>query len=159
MPSKSQVHVRRLEMRDFGFVRDLAAKQANFTIPPPYVLWLLLKIEGHICLIAEDVEAGPVGYALAVPVENPPDSLFIWQLAVSTEGPAHTVVRTLLSELRDCAEPKHIQAIVFSTIADSPIFRAIRRDVLAVFGREPSRMDILPQFVAPNETEYRIDLQ
>jgi hypothetical protein len=83
MPNTSHIHVRPLEIVDFSFVQDLASKQENFTVPPTYVLWLMLRIKGAISLVAEHSTRGPLAYLLAVPVEGPEDSMFVWQLAVS----------------------------------------------------------------------------
>src|ERR1039457_6680692 len=96
----SQFSVRRLQVTDFTFVRDLAAVQPNFTIPPFYVLWLLLKIKSNIALIAEAENVGPVGYLLAFPVE-PPASFYVWQLATSKNDRQGKGALLLLSKLRD----------------------------------------------------------
>ena len=97
--TSSHIHIRRLEVSDFAFVRGLASEQPNFTIPPPYVLWLLLKIRRNVCLIAEDDRVGPVAYLLAVPVQ-PSNSLYVWQLAASEKGKRGGAVLQLLRELQ-----------------------------------------------------------
>ncbi len=95
----SHINVRRLEFGDFAFVRSLAAEQPNFTIPPPYVLWLLLKIRKNVCLVAEDQRVGPLAYLLAIP-DEPPGSLYVWQLAASANGKRLGATPHLLLELR-----------------------------------------------------------
>src|SRR6185437_8623680 len=51
MTPTSKISVRSLEVRDFSFVRELSSSQPNFTIPPPYVLWLLTRISPELCLV------------------------------------------------------------------------------------------------------------
>jgi len=63
----SHIHVRLLEIGDFQFVRNLASKQPNFTVPSTYLLWLLLRIDGAICLVSEHSTKGPLAYLVALP--------------------------------------------------------------------------------------------
>src|SRR4051812_39896152 len=103
MSNPSHIHVRQLEIGDFAFVRDLASRQPNFTVPPPYVLWLLLQIKGAISLIAEDSIEGPLAYLLAVPVENSTNSLYVWQLAGLQQRQKKSAALALLKELHHMA--------------------------------------------------------
>src|ERR1700722_19266339 len=87
MRASKWIHVRPLKVSDFGFVRRLASRKANFTVPPPYVLWLLKQTNPRSCMVAEHVKFGPVAYLLSVPVGKPRSSvLYIWQLAASATG-------------------------------------------------------------------------
>lgn len=88
MTPTSKISVRSLEVRDFSFVRELSSSQPNFTIPPPYVLWLLTRISPELCLVAEHADKGPLGYLLALPINNPPKS--------SSIGPRNWLLLTLI---------------------------------------------------------------
>lgn len=157
--SASKIRVRPLQVADFTFVRELAAEQTNFTIPPPYVLWLLLKIKGDICLVAEDETGALISYLLAVPIEQPANSLYVWQLAVSEDAPPMESVQPLLFQLRNITKTIGTKSIIFSTIPKSSAYRAIRRYCRSVFNAEPSPTVVLPKVVAPLETEFRITLR
>jgi hypothetical protein len=158
MRTTSHIHVRQLEVGDFDFVRDLAARQPNFTVPPPYVLWLLLKIKDAICLVAEDSTEGLLAYVLAVPIEAPARALYVWQLAASQAGQRTNATLTLLTEFREIAHQLRVKRVAFSTIPDSPTFRAIRRYAAEVFCATPQPTSIVPSVVCPNESEYEFEL-
>ena len=158
MPPASHIHVRQLEVGDFAFVRALAAKQPNFTVPPPYVLWLLLRIKDAICLVAEHSTEGLLAYLLAVPVEAPAKTLYVWQLAASQAGQRRNATLALLTEFRRITQQFRIRTLAFSTIPGSPAFRVIRRYASKVFAAIPEPISMIPALVCPNESEYRFKL-
>lgn len=158
MPDASHIHVRSLELADFTFVRDLASKQPNFTVPPSYVLWLLSRVKGAICLVAEQSDLGPVGYLLAGPIEATKESLFVWQLA-TTENPSREQTSlVLLGSLKDIAATKAVQTIAFSARPRSAAYRLISQYTNKLVANTPRLMFALPSIVALDESEYRIDL-
>jgi hypothetical protein len=158
MPISRSINVRKIEVPDFTFVRDLAAQQPNFTIPPPYVLWLLSKVKSDGCLIAEHIERGPLGYLLAVPIEEPRGALYVWQLAVSTSNDSEDVILTLLRSLQEIVLRDHVNAIIFSARPNSPALRTIRRYARQMISAETIETKVLPEVVAPNECEYQVDI-
>jgi hypothetical protein len=155
--TSSRILIRRLEFSDFAFVRGLASEQPNFTIPPPYVLWLLLKVHKNVCLVAEDDRIGPVGYLLAIPV-HPPGSLYVWQLAASDKGKRVNAIRQLLQELRRISLQARTRRMMFSTLPKSPTFRAIQRYAAILFGARLEVNGAVPSMIAPGESEYRVEL-
>lgn len=156
MSNNSHIHVRNLEVGDFDFVRDLASQQPNFTVPPPYVLWLLLRIKGAITLIAEDSHEGPVSYLLAVPVETPENCLYIWQLATKETSHQSDFTVALLAHLRGLLSHSHLQLVAFSAIPDSPAFRAFRLYAVRFGASVPTPAARLPQSVEAQEGEYHV---
>jgi len=158
MPDTSHIHVRPLEIADFDFVRELASRQRNFTVPPLYVLWLMLKIKGAISLVAEHNREGLVGYLIAVPVEGPANSLFVWQLAVSKGSRRTKAAIALLMELREIIEERSIRNIFFSTVPSSAVFRALRSYARKVFSSVPDVLNSLPPAVSAKETEFLLNL-
>jgi hypothetical protein len=154
----SALRVRRLQIDDFSFVRDLASRQPNFTIPPPYVLWLLLKIRNSVALIAELEGTGPIGYLLAVPVGQP-KTLYVWQLATSRADKHGDGTVLLLAKLRNIASRRNTSSLMFSTMPGSAIYRAIRRNALRIFGAVPELRKPLPAMIAPHESEYCVRLR
>ena len=156
MPNTSHIHVRPLEIGDFNFVRDLASKQPNFTVPPEYVLWLLMRIKDAICLIAEHSSEGPRAYLLAVPVEE--DSVFVWQLAASKGSGREKTTLALLANFRNVIEEIAVRNIVFSSVPNSLSFRTIRRFAWKVFAAKPKVVSALPPSVGMEESEFLLHL-
>lgn len=147
-----------MEVGDFSFVRELAAKQPNFTVPPPYVLWLLLKIKDAVCLVAEHGTEGLLAYLLALPLEGPAKALYVWQLAATDTGQRRNAASVLLTDFRDIAQRLRVRTIAFSSIPDSPAFRVIRRYAVKIFSATPEAISMIPPLVCPNEKEYQFDL-
>ena len=158
MSAASHIHVRQLEIGDFDFVRALAAQQPNFTVPPPYVLWLMIRIKDAVCIVAEHSTDGLLAYLLAVPIEGPNRALFVWQLAASTEGQRRNAILAILTAGRRIARKLQIAAIVFSTIPSSPALRLIRRYTRKVFSAVPEPTSTIPSLVCQHEKEYRLEL-
>lgn len=159
MPDRSHVHVRKMEVGDFDFVRTLAAQQSNFTVPPPYVLWLLLRIKGAITLIAEDSDLGPVSYLLAVPVESPDRCLYVWQLATSDQGKRSDATLAIIRKFREIAIAGKVRVIAFSAVPESPAYRAIRQYIRGVFSSVPQPITRLPSLIDLSENEFRLDVE
>ncbi len=158
MSSVSHIHVRPLEIGDFDFVRKLASKQPQFTIPPVYVLWLMLRIKGAICLLAEHSTQGPFAYLLAVPVEGPRNSLFIWQVAARTGSQGREATRALLIEFREIIFGLGIETLSFSSIPNSAVYRLIRRYAWELAELVPKTLSALPSAVSERETEFFLNL-
>lgn len=157
MINVSHIHVRPLELADFKFVQDLASRQSNFTVPAGYILWLLLRLKGAICLIAEKTDEGLLGYLLAVSMEAPNESLFVWQMATSHD-PKRKISLGLLTALRDLARAQHVRTISFSARPRSAAYRIISQYTQRLVTTIPRFASALPPSVAENENEYRVDL-
>jgi hypothetical protein len=158
MPDRSHIHVRKMEVGDFDFVRETASHQPNFTVPSPYLLWLWRRIKGSISLVAEHSTAGPLAYLLAVPVEGPRHSVFVWQLASSEPGRRQNITLSLLIRLYEIAQSKGIKKIVFSARPRSAEFRAIRRYTWHLASVRPVLMTAIPPYIGMDESEYQITL-
>jgi len=156
---RSHIHVRSLEIGDFHFIQRLASKQPNFTVPSAYLLWLLLRIDGAICLVAEHSTKGALAYLLALPVKDPKRSMFVWQFAAS-EGPEReTASLSLLTEFREVAAGLGMESIVFSSVPNSAAYRAIRRYAWKVCSSVPKAVSSLPPAVSPIEREFLLPLK
>lgn len=158
MATATHIHVRPLEIGDFEFVRSLASQQPHFTVPPVYVLWLLLRIKGTACFVAEGSERGQAGYLLAVPIEGPDETLFVWQLAALPRGERERTTLALLTALRSLANARHIRTIAFSMEPNSAAYRLISRYTSELAATTPRLISALPSLIAGGESEYRIDL-
>ena len=159
MAASSHIHVRPLEIGDFNFVRDLAAKQPNFTVPPPYVLWLLLRIKDAICLVAEDSSEGLLAYLLAVPIEAPEKALHVWQFAASNRGARLSASSALLGEFYKIGRRLGIRTVAFSSVPHSAEYRAIRQAIWTISQAKPESVGVVPRSVSRTQTEYRVHLR
>jgi hypothetical protein len=158
MQDTSHIHVRPLEIGDFDFVRELASKQRNFTVPPVYVLWLMLRIKGAICLVAEHSARGLLGYLIAVPIEAPTDSMFIWQFAVLKGQNRAKAASSILIEFRKILSDLSIRNLCFSSVPHSAVFRTLRGYAREVFTAVPGALSVLPPGVNGEETEFLLNL-
>lgn len=155
--SENQLLIRPLEVGDFTFVRELAAQQQNFTIPPPYVLWMLLKLKPVLSLIAT-LEKEPLGYLLALPVGDASESVFVWQLATSGNAKGREAGTRLVQEFKAKTSALRFESIVFTSTPGTAHFRAVRQYISNVFGLETLEEAVLPEIVAVSERQYRVSL-
>jgi hypothetical protein len=157
MSKAKTIRVRQMTEADFAFVRELASKQPNFTIPPPYVLWLLQKVDAQLCMLAEDLNSDAAGYLLAVPMKKPAKSIFIWQLA--SARPETVITEAIMDRLRELAIARGIKSISFSARPNSAAFRRIRRLVGQYSATGPSFLSALAPGIAPGEEEFNVALK
>jgi hypothetical protein len=155
MPASKWIRVRPLTISDFRFIRGLASKQVNFTVPPPYVLWLLKQTNPGSCFVAEHVKMGPVAYLLSVLVGTRRGNvLYIWQLAASRKGMRTGAIDVTLLALRRLVSRARVRKVFFTARPDASEFRAIRRYVNSLFGTDPRARRVLPAAVSRREFEY-----
>jgi hypothetical protein len=159
MANASHIHVRPLEIGDFGFIQKLASKQPNFTVPPSYVLWMMLRAKGTICLVAENAKMGPLAYLLAMTIENPNKALFVWQLAASASRMREKAILALLAKFRNITVKLGCSSIAFSSVPKSSRYRAIRRYAWTVFSSVPRLVGSLPSAINPNESEFLLTVK
>lgn len=152
------IHVRPLELSDFGFVQRLASKQTNFTVPPKYVLWLMLRIKGAISLVAEHSHGKPLAYILSVPVENHEESVFVWQLAATRSKYSRSATVALMVKFREILLARHVRTIGFSSVPGSSNYRAVRLHSSKVFESVPVAITSIPLAICPSEMEFVLAL-
>jgi hypothetical protein len=152
------IRVRPLEVSDFKFVRRLAAQQPNFTIPPPYVLWLLKQTNVRSCLVAEHVKLGCVAYLLSILVSTPRGKVLnIWQLAASKRGREAGAIELLLLGLRAFGRRARVRKVFFTADPESAQFRAVRRHAYAL-GLVVRSQGVLPASVSRNEHQFMMTI-
>lgn len=157
MRASKWIYVRPLKVSDFGFIRRLASKKTNFTVPPPYVLWLLKQTNSPSCMVAEHAKLGPVGYLLSLLVGTPRGNvLYVWQLAASKSGLSEGGIHELLLALRSFMRRKRVQRVFFTAVPQSPELRAIRRYAYSLFGTALRSQQILPASVSRGEHEFMV---
>jgi hypothetical protein len=108
--------------------------------------------------VAEHSNDGLLGYLIAVPIEGPTDSMFVWQLAVSKGSRRARTTVALLTEFRKIIKKLSIRNIFFSSVPDSAIFRTLRGYAKKVFSTVPDLLTSLPPAIAASESEFRLTL-
>jgi hypothetical protein len=154
MQTSKSIRVRPLRIADFGFIRRLASRQKHFTVPPPYVLWLLRQTNSRTCMIVEHAKLGPVAYLLSILVCDRVKTLYVWQLAASKRGVRIGAVDVALIELRALVREIGIRKVLFTIDPASPSFRAIRRYAYSLFGSRLTIGKYFPSSISRNEREY-----
>jgi hypothetical protein len=157
MKTYKWIQVRALEPNDFAFVRRLSSRQSGFTVPPPYVLWLLRRTNPKSCIIAEHKKYGPLAYLLAAVGADPKDKmLYVWQLAASPRGKRTGAIDVILLALRDFVRRERVRGVLFSVEPGSSKFRAIKRYAYSLSARGFKAGKPLPNIVSRKEREYTI---
>ena len=157
MPASKYIRIRPLKVSDFAFIRRLASKKTNFTVPPPYVLWLLKQTNSPSCMVAEHAKHGPVGYLLAILVGTQKGKvLYVWQLATSKNGLSAGAIHDLLLALRSFMRRTQVQKIFFTAVPKSPELRAIRRYAYSLFGAALRAQQIVPSSISRGEREFMV---
>jgi hypothetical protein len=155
MQTSKWIRVRQLRVSDFGFIRRLASKQDDFTVPPPYVLWLLQRTNPQCCLVVEHVKLGPIGYLLSILITEPGQKiLYVWQLAASKRGARAGGIDRALLTLRAFIRRTGVRKVFFTVDPKSPEFRAIRRYAYSLFGSKPTVGEFVPASISRTEREY-----
>ncbi len=157
MHTSKWIRVRPLTVADFPFIRRLAAKQDGFTVPPPYVLWLLRRTNSRSCMIVEHVKSGPVAYLLSILVCEPREKvLYVWQLAASNKGMRTGAIDIALLALRAFVRRVGARKVLFTVDPKSPKFRAIRRYAHSLSAARVRPGQFLPDSISRHEREYVI---
>jgi hypothetical protein len=146
--------VRPIRRSDFTFIRELSKRIEGYTVPPPYVLWMLRRFQGELCLIVEGPTHKPLGYMLATSGGIRSSEMFIWQLAATFEGRRLRVSVKLASHVRKLVKKHSIQRITFTAVPDSGATRSIASLANQVFGRTLTAGSRLPKSVAASEREF-----
>jgi hypothetical protein len=157
MHTSKWIRVRRLTVADFRFIRRLAAKQDGFTVPPPYVLWLLKRTNSRSCMIVEHVKSGPVAYLLSILLCEPREKvLYVWQLAASKQGMRTGAIDVALLALRAFVRRAGVRKVLFTVDPESPKFRAIRTYAYSLSAAGVRQGQLLPDPISRHEREYVI---
>jgi hypothetical protein len=157
MPSSKLIRARPLKVTDFAFIRRVASRQGDFTVPPLYVLWLLKRTNRGSCIVVEHPNFGPIAYLLSIQTDRD-RVLYVWQLAASKRGVQTGAIQIALVALRRFVRRVGVQKLLFTMNPNSPEFRAVRRFVYSLFGARVGRGRLLPGCISRHEREYAVRL-
>lgn len=160
MQRSKWIRIRPLQVSDFPFIRRLASKHHNFTVPPMYVLWLLQQTNARCCLVAEHKKFGPVAYLLSIFVNGRSDRiLYVWQLAASQRGLRLGATEVLLVGLRSFVREKRVKKVSFTSVPGCADFRVIRRYAYSLFGAAVRSVQEVPYSVSRNERQFVVPVR
>jgi hypothetical protein len=150
------VLVRPVKLPDFQFIRGLSSTIGGYTVPPPYILWMLTRFQGELCLMAEDAAREPLGYMLAMTAGIGSTEIFIWQLATNYRGQRLRAGTALASHVRRLVKKYGIERITFTAVPDSVGTLSIASLAKQMFGRTPRMGARLPRSVSASEREFQL---
>jgi hypothetical protein len=148
--------VRQIRLSDFQFIRGLSSTIAGYTVPPPYILWMLTRFQGELCLLAEDASREPLGYMLATSAGIGSTEIFIWQLATNFRGRRLRAGTALASHVRRLVKKHGIERITFTAVPDSVGTISIASLAKQMFGRTPKMGASLPGRISSTEREFHL---
>jgi hypothetical protein len=152
----SPVRVRAIRLSDFQFIRGLSATIQGYTVPPPYILWMLTRFQGELCLIAEDASQEPLGYMLAMSDGIASSEIFIWQWATNYRGQRVRAGNALASHVRKLVKKHGIERITFTAVPDSAGTKAIASLAKQTFAHPPRIGARLPRSISATEHEFHL---
>jgi L-2,4-diaminobutyric acid acetyltransferase len=141
--------------RMWRLVRDSGTLDLN----SGYAYLLLCRHFRNTCLLAEDDDGAIAGFVVGYRPPDAEDTMFVWQIGVSTRHRRRGVGRTLLLALLDRLERvRFLEATV--TPSNEPsrrLFRSVARSLDARFETRPYfDEDVLPESDHEPETLVRI---
>jgi hypothetical protein len=139
---------------DFEFVRSLASTVAGYTVSPPYVLWMLSRLQEHFCAVAVTQDQSRLGYLLAIPASDPADAVFVWQLTATFQGRRVKAQDRMVAYLKETMCVRGKRQVLFTSVPNSAAERSVRAIAKRVFGVEPQIIQRLPKSVSEKEREY-----
>jgi len=150
---RNSVTVRPLAPHDFDFIRSLASTISGYTVCSPYLLWMLGKFQGSLCCVAMDAEKTQLGYLLAIPTSEPPNCIFVWQLATTFRGKRLKAQYHLARHLRRVMRDRGARKLFYTSVPLSSAERSVRTIASQVFHATPERKLRVPDSES-REFEY-----
>lgn len=137
---EATVTVRTPMAKDGQSLYQLAKNAGGLDVNSEYAYLLLGAHFSKTCAIMEE-NSKPIGFVSAYKLQDYPDTLFIWQVAIEQKhrkrGLAKTMIRGILD--RDVCQPiRYLQATITpSNIASQNFFESLSRDLGAEFKKFP----------------------
>ncbi len=154
MSRRRSMTIRPIMPGDFSFIRSLASNVEGYTVPSPYVLWMLGRFHSGFCAVAVDAGQNRLGYLLAMPTSDPGDGVFVWQLALTFRGRRLKAQDHLAMYLKKTMRASKVHHLFFTTAPLSPTERSVTAIAKRVFHASPAKGRRLPGSVPGGESEY-----
>ena len=147
--------IRQIEVKDFEFIRSLAAEFPTFTVPSDYVLWFLTRFHPEYCRVLEQKSGNLKAYLLSMPTSDPSNGIAIWQVAAAKPNRAFAL-EYFTAYLRDLTERIGATSISFTISQDRATLRLIRSLAKQFFDSEAMQLESVP--TEQGEHEFRISV-
>jgi|SRR5208337_5326047 len=151
---KTALSVRPATALDAEFICKLASSVEGYTVPTPYVLWMLTRFHKDWSAVAEEGRK-QLGYMLAFPASDA--TVFVWQFACTFRGQRLHAPDALASHLKRMTAEGGFRQIIFTTVPQSAAERAVRSIVRRVFKASIQKITGLPEQVPGEEWEYVLE--
>lgn len=146
--------VSRLRPCDFDFIGTLASQVRGYTVPTPYVLWVLTRFHAGWSAVARAGQTR-LGYLLAFPVNS--STVFVWQLACTEEGRHLHAPDALAAYLADMMAERKYKRIAFTSVPNTATERALRALARRIFKGPIHKRARLPTEASEGEWEYVLE--
>jgi len=147
--------IRPVEVKDFAFIRSLAAEVPTFTVPSEYVLWFFTHFHPDYCRVLEQSTGDLRAYLLAMPTSKPTNGIALWQVAAST--PDRTfALEYFAAYVREVVERTGAASVFFTTHENSASLRLIRLLAKQFGDCEVLQLDPVP--AGQGEHEFRLSI-
>jgi hypothetical protein len=144
---------------DLDFIQALASRTHGYTLPAPYVLWLLIRYHSEHSALVEEAGGKPLGYMLAMRVDLAPPAVFVWQFACTFSGQRLKAPDALASHLKKTVKRNGIDQIIFTAPPNTPQEHSVKNLCQRIFAISPRRRERLPRRISDNEFEYILKLK
>jgi hypothetical protein len=144
---------------DLDFIQALASQTPGYTLPAPYVLWLLGRYHSKYSAVVEEAGGKPLAYMLAIPVDTEPPAVFVWQFACTFRGQRLKAPDALTTHLKQITERNGIHRLIFTAVPKTPQEHFVKNLCQRIFAASPMRRKRLPRQISDNEFEYILKLK
>lgn len=142
--SDQDLLVREARADDANFVAQLASMQPSFTVPTPYVLWMLTVASPSLSLVTTTMDGHRIGYLLAIPCEPPGRAVFLWQIAVASNHSSVRASHVMLEEMLMRCRRMRITRVLFSMRSSPKLIHWARRAALSLVWKAPLKLGAVP---------------
>lgn len=137
-PTGTRSSLRRPRVEDGATMWELARDSGGLDMNSPYCYLLMCTHFAETCLLAE-IEGEAVGFVTAYRPPSHPDTVFIWQIAVTAKARRTGLARRLVKGVLEspaCSSVRFLEATVTqSNVASAGLFRSIAEEMGAEFAR------------------------
>lgn len=147
--------IRPIKPADFEFISTIASKTPGFTVPSPYVLWMLARFHHDWSVVA--TKGGKhLAYMLAFPAGQ--STIFVWQFVCTSVGKRSGAAGALAAYLKSLATERKYRTIIFTTVPQTATQRVLQALVRKVFKATIHKQTKLPKNVSSQEWEYLLEI-
>lgn len=137
---KARFHLRSPTVADAPWIWRLVRESTVLDPNSCYLYLLLCRDFADTCVVAEG-ESGLAGFVTAYRPPAAPETLFVWQVAVSPIARRHGLALRMLNHLLSCCDQPLISAveatIAPSNLASRRLFESLARQHTATFSEVP----------------------